>query len=524
MTIVEFLNLSSADLLSRETLSVLLLSTISLIVLALGLNDHRGSRAKLPPLVKYKARPPRVAPGAQMLIPPLSIAQWPILGSTFDFLKDQAGFTCAAYEKYGSVFRVYIRGHVQAVVGKEHVRDIFLNPAFNFEEAVKDEYNLAEMIGTAQTRLEPHRLLAAILTPHVARFVPILSGVLTRGFDVGVGADLAAPRRVDNPPALVMDVLARATTVCFFGEELGTNAELIPVYQDFASSIGHFVARKSPMLALLPRVAKFWIWVKFNFYSPTAAYRETLLKHAMPIVHERRRQMAELGEEYERPVDSLQAYLNTVPPDEPVDEMELGTIMLVLIFFSIHTTTKRAIVCLYNLAKYPQFIEALLEEQEDVLGRDWADGSVGLDQLQRLVKLDSFIRECLRTSNRSIALPHKIVGMDGWELPGGYVLPKGTVVNINAEDLYYAPELQGPNPREFNAWRFVGTDKVASRIGPDMIVFGLGRHACPGRFFAVHELKLFVSLILKRYRVSFPPGAKPGDSGPLVFAPVGAAP
>lgn len=48
-------------------------------------------------------------------------------------------------------------------------------------------------------------------------------------------------------------------------------------------------------------------------------------------------------------------------------------------------------------------------------------------------------------------------------------------MNINTEDVYYSPELQGPNPREFNAWRFVGTDKGAARIGPDMIAFGLGR-------------------------------------------------
>lgn len=479
-------------------LATVLISAVSLIVWRLTVGGFGSRKYKLPPLVEYK---------------------WPILGSTFDFIKDPTAFTVNSYEKYGPVFRVYFRGYVQAVVGKEHVRDIFLNPAFSYEEAVKDEFRLADMLGTSQTDLEPHRLFAVIITPFLARFIPVLSNVLTRGFDRGVGADIQAPLQVESPSNLIMDVIARATTVCFFGEELGTNSELIPVYKDFAASIGHFVNRKSPVLALLPSVAKLYMWVKFNLSSPTAVYRAKVLKYTMPIVHERRRLMKELGDEYDPPLDSLQAYLNTVPLDQPVNEHELATMMLTLVFFSIHTTTKRTTICLYNLAKYPQYVPELLEEQRAVLGDDWADGTVTLDQLKNLNKLDSFIRESLRTSGRSIALPHKIVGMDEWHLPGGYVLPKGTVVNINTEDVYYSPELQGPNPREFNAWRFVGTDKGAARIGPDMIAFGLGRHACPGRFFAVHEMKIALSLILKRYSVRFPDGAKPTDGSPLLFTP-----
>ncbi|EED83304.1 predicted protein [Postia placenta Mad-698-R] len=402
----------AVDLLSPQALATVLISAVSLIVWRLTVGGFGSRKYKLPPLVEYK---------------------WPILGSTFDFIKDPTAFTVNSYEKYGPVFRVYFRGYVQAVVGKEHVRDIFLNPAFSYE--------------------------------------------------------------------------------------------LIPVYKDFAASIGHFVNRKSPVLALLPSVAKLYMWtrstalnthhrVKFNLSSPTAVYRAKVLKYTMPIVHERRRLMKELGDEYDPP-----AYLNTVPLDQPVNEHELATMMLTLVFFSIHTTTKRTTICLYNLAKYPQYVPELLEEQRAVLGDDWADGTVTLDQLKNLNKLDSFIRESLRTSGRSIALPHKIVGMDEWHLPGGYVLPKGTVVNINTEDVYYSPELQGPNPREFNAWRFVGTDKGAARIGPDMIAFGLGRHACPGRFFAVHEMKIALSLILKRYSVTFPDGVKPTDGSPLLFTP-----
>jgi len=312
----------------------------------------------------------------------------------------------------------------------------------------------------------------------------------------------------------------RSAAVCLFGKELGTNDVLIPIYKEFANEVGHFMNRKSPVLALFPTFARWWMWFKFKMYSPTAKYRAKILKHAMPIMNERRRQMRELGDEYDRPIDALQAYLNTAPLDKPIDELEFGSIILALVLFSIHSTTKRTTSCVYNLALHPQFIPELLEEQRLVLGENWVDGAVEVAHLKQLTKMDSFIRETMRTSNRSIALPHKIVGMDEWKLPNGYVLPKGTVVNINAEDVYYSPELQGPNPREFNAWRFLGSEKVATRIGPDMIAFGLGRHACPGRFFAVHEMKLALSLFLKRYSITIPKGAQRVPEGPLLFTPV----
>lgn len=74
------------------------------------------------------------------------------------------------------------------------------------------------MLGTSQTTLEPHRLFAVIITPYLTRFIPILSRVLIRGFDLNQNVKEDAPFQIDSPSDLIMDVIARATTVCFFGE------------------------------------------------------------------------------------------------------------------------------------------------------------------------------------------------------------------------------------------------------------------------------------------------------------------
>ena len=38
-------------------------------------------------------------------------------------------------------------------------------------------------------------------------------------------------------------------------------------------------------------------------------------------------------------------------------------------------------------------------------------------------------------------------------------------------------------------------------LSPDFLLFGHGRHACPGRFFAVNELKALVAYVLMTYDI-----------------------
>ncbi|KAJ7267265.1 hypothetical protein C8J57DRAFT_1510369 [Mycena rebaudengoi] len=44
-------------------------------------------------------------------------------------------------------------------------------------------------------------------------------------------------------------------------------------------------------------------------------------------------------------------------------------------------------------------------------------------------------------------------------------------------------------------------------LSNDYIVFGLGKHACPGRFFAALKIKATLSEILLNYDIAFPDGA-----------------
>jgi cytochrome P450 len=67
-----------------------------------------------------------------------------------------------------------------------------------------------------------------------------------------------------------------------------------------------------------------------------------------------------------------------------------------------------------------------------------------------------------------------------------------------------------PNPDTFDPYRFLKmrqrSEEEAGKhqfvtLTKDMISFGYGRHACPGRFFAANEIKIIFINILKRFDV-----------------------
>ena len=67
-------------------------------------------------------------------------------------------------------------------------------------------------------------------------------------------------------------------------------------------------------------------------------------------------------------------------------------------------------------------------------------------------------------------------------------------------------EKQGfDDAKEFSPWRHVGKPlSNSTSVSNSFLPFGVGKTACPGRFLATYEIKLFIALVLARYEVSLP--------------------
>ncbi|KAI0024832.1 cytochrome P450 [Xylariomycetidae sp. FL0641] len=201
----------------------------------------------------------------------------------------------------------------------------------------------------------------------------------------------------------------------------------------------------------------------------------------------------------------------------------LGDNQLLLTFAAIHTTSMTSTAAVMDLATYPQYIEPLRQEIEQVIAEEGlkenSQGQVLFPKraTAKLKKLDSFLKESLRWSPINHVISNRIV-MQDTTLSNGLFLPKGTFLTFPQWAVHFDPnsavhsaaynlEAGNPGPEVFDGLRWWRLRGVAGRetrhqtvaTGPEALTFGHGPHACPGRFFAVAEVKALLVELLRRY-------------------------
>lgn len=90
-------------------------------------------------------------------------------------------------------------------------------------------------------------------------------------------------------------------------------------------------------------------------------------------------------------------------------------------------------------------------------------------------------------------------------LSDGTVLPAGSRIMI-LDNKIFDPNVF-PDPDRFDAERFLKLRRQPGEenrhqfvtVTSDQLGFGLGTHACPGRFFASNEMKISLCFMLLRY-------------------------
>ncbi|KAG7099882.1 hypothetical protein E1B28_001683 [Marasmius oreades] len=125
----------------------------------------------------------------------------------------------------------------------------------------------------------------------------------------------------------------------------------------------------------------------------------------------------------------------------------------------------------------------------------------------KMRKLDSFLKESHRVSSSGAFGVFRKPTKD-FIFSNGVLVPAGTFM-VTAPFASAFDEKNYLNPSEFDGFRFYrmrekeGESLKHQMVTPELtfVNFGLGSHACPGRFFAVNELKALVSHTLLNYDI-----------------------
>lgn len=161
------------------------------------------------------------------------------------------------------------------------------------------------------------------------------------------------------------------------------------------------------------------------------------------------------------------------------------------------TTSLTLALLLHELASNPDEQQRLYEELSSVLEDD-VTPEVLYDKLQSLKRLEMVINEGLRKYPPLVFFTARMCYRDT-EL-AGKVIPAGTRVIVPTWSIHRNPDLW-PDPEKFDPERF-SEGWEYDRHPASFIPFGMGPRECIGKKFALLELKMALSKLVRRYEFS----------------------
>lgn len=183
---------------------------------------------------------------------------------------------------------------------------------------------------------------------------------------------------------------------------------------------------------------------------------------------------------------------------EAFTDREIRDQVMTLMFAGHDTSTSTLTFMMHELARHPEVVERLCEEQDRVLG----GATPTIDQLEReMPYLEMVLDEVLRLYPPAWIGPRRAVREFEF---GGYTVPRGAYVNYCSWASHRLPEVF-PEPEAFVPERFTRERKAALSRGA-YVPFGGGSRICIGKRFGQTEVKLVATMLLQRLRLDALPG------------------
>ena len=184
-----------------------------------------------------------------------------------------------------------------------------------------------------------------------------------------------------------------------------------------------------------------------------------------------------------------------------------------ILFIAGHETTANAMTfTLHLLGNHPEIQQKILDELIEIESQ--TDDII--EQLQKLTYTNAVINESMRLYPPAWITDRENIEDD--ELLGYHIKEK-TLIGVSFYELHRNPKYWD-NPEDFNPERFLGEQKKKSY--KYFYPFGAGPRMCIGLGFAMYEMSLTLSYIVKKYKITS--SKKEIQMNPLItLKPVGAA-
>lgn len=321
-------------------------------------------------------------------------------------------------------------------------------------------------------------------------------------------------------------IISQMSSRVFLGEELCRNDEWLQVTIDYTRNA--VVAAQE--LRLWPKFLR--PFASRCIISRCKAIREQLQKAEdliQPVLENRNRETIsrrKAGLDPIRYYDAVQ-WMETAAKGRKYEAGAAQIMMAIAANFTGSDMLTGALIC---ISQQPELVEDMRKEIIAVMDECQWDKSTHY----KLRLMDSVLKETQRIKPAAIGelyivhfylqlfgrrrklLTHLVIAVmrrkavKDTRLPDGTRIPKGTNLMVSTHKSWDPKTYE--NPEEFDGRRFLRMRKEGfeaaqfTSTSPESLGFGLGKFACPGRFFAANELKIILSHVILKYDIKLVPG------------------
>ncbi|CAG8447622.1 12958_t:CDS:10 [Funneliformis caledonium] len=445
--------------------------------------------------------------------PPLVPYTIPVIGHTYDFLFNSDKFIRKCIKEYGEPFNIIVFGRVTTVVSQQYLPEVFrAHESFDVFEVLEEIFPMHVILNHDLDFNFHAKTVREQISGKLKYHIHNIQKNILYGIDKWIG---------ESNGKVVWDIanhiVAKSTAhTC----EASNYDDITHTFATLSDEIFK-VFSIPPILSFIhPKLHGYFITLPFLIgFNPITKHKNILINRIKPVVEKRIQQKRELGDLYQPHDDLLEFYMSNPDFDSTnVDYQKLANLIAFMIIVGIITTGRSAVNLLYDYASRPEYWDELYEEALKIDKE--SNEELTVDDVDKMKKLDSFVRESLRHTSDIFVTPHAVVAKQ-YTFSNGYTIPKGRQVYDFSEGCLFSESQYGPDPKSFKPFQFLSQNVSATKIDKSYVIFGGGRHACPGRFYAVMTMKLFLHKIMLKYKVRTEEGgvAKKKMLGPLALPP-----
>lgn len=437
---------------------------VSKVILTLGVIYWISSI--ISPWIKARSKPPGT------INVPVVPGRLPFVGNGLAFSKDIVGYIRNCYKTYGPIFKLKIFNTEMIVVCDRALTDEYFSKKekdmslyrvlerLYFAHAFSDNpENLDTIIKTVKTTV---KVDFDVFAPKIMEESVSMVEQMSREVKAGKKVDLANS---------IIKFIARTSSRCFVSFDISDE-----FFNDLVQ-FSHKLNRIVVLTYFLPKwLLKFWFGSSLKYYrmrminamdSTIQSYRDDLTKRDSLVIR--------------RAVDSK------------LTNKEIGEILVCLLYVSSENTALGLTSALLDLSRSPKNFWSQVKEatSSSVISRDYR--SLLADKL-----VDSCVMESARLNSHIFALNRQ--PMNGIQTLGNYwvgdvdsvaLCEPMLMVYDAAHDKFSEPEVYNPN-------RFIDLDEP--RDPKSVMTWGAGVHLCPGKMFAIYEIKMGLAMITNTFK------------------------